>query len=382
MKPKFSMTARAVIMAVASLLTWTPTQASAQTNEPSIYGVGEYNTLRLEPGFALPLNSPQTDHYKGGAAISAKLDLHITPWIDVFPSVTFIGLSMGDKFTAGNQVGTSWAYGLGLRVGRPHDYTNNTGSGWSAFSPWIDGEPIYVRTAGLNRFGIQAATGVYFPTSESRWLWTGPFIGFQEITDGTSVGGTVGKDTTDARVGIIGWGFEFGARHSKQMTPVTPEVKKDVTEVVMTIDPTPVEEPPPATTVVNYHKKAPFRVQFDFDSAKLTAEYQATLDQMAEEISLQLKSNPSFHVEIDGHASDEGHPWAAEHNQKLSELRAAAVHDYLVSKGAPPAGLSVKGFGTSQPIESNATEAGREANRRVEFDVTITLTCKGGKDCQ
>ena len=54
-------------------------------------------------------------------------------------------------------------------------------------------------------------------------------------------------------------------------------------------------------------------------------------------------------------------------NQALSVRRAEAVFSYLVNRGVDPERFRVEGFGKSQPIASNATEAGRAQNRRVEL---------------
>ena len=359
-----------VVLAVTSLVA---TNASAK--EPTIYEPFEYNTLRLEPGLAAPLNSPQTDHYHLGAAMSAKLDLHITPWVSVFPSVTFVALSEGDKDLYGaHQWGTDWAFGLGLRVSRPHDPTNNTGHGWSAYAPWVDAQPIYTRTDQLNRFGIQGATGVYFPTSNARTLWMGPFAGYQEIVDGTSLGGDATKNHTDSRVLILGLGFEFGTSgHPQPPVMATPEVKKDVTEVVVTQDPTP-DSPPNPPVVMTVHTTLDYKVQFDFDSAKIRESDPAQLDSLV----AAILNHPGCSAVVEGFASDEGHPWAREHNLKLSAQRAEAVLAYLIQHGAAggtqPASLSAKGFGVDRPIADNSTEEGRAANRRVEFNVTFTIT--------
>jgi outer membrane protein OmpA-like peptidoglycan-associated protein len=57
-------------------------------------------------------------------------------------------------------------------------------------------------------------------------------------------------------------------------------------------------------------------------------------------------------------------------NQQLSQQRAAAVRDYLVSQGLKSTEIvAVDGFGPSQPVASNATPAGRQQNRRVEIVV-------------
>ena len=56
-------------------------------------------------------------------------------------------------------------------------------------------------------------------------------------------------------------------------------------------------------------------------------------------------------------------------NQLLSENRAKAVYDYLVKNGIPADRLTTKGYGDTQPIANNDTEAGRAENRRTEFKV-------------
>lgn len=70
---------------------------------------------------------------------------------------------------------------------------------------------------------------------------------------------------------------------------------------------------------------------------------------------------------IEGHTDTTGDP---DSNQPLSEERALAVKKYLESKGVAPARLESKGFGSSQPVDTNDTEAGRARNRRVEFKVS------------
>ena len=72
-------------------------------------------------------------------------------------------------------------------------------------------------------------------------------------------------------------------------------------------------------------------------------------------------------VEIGGHTDDVG---SETDNLSLSEQRATAVRDHLVSAGVPAARLTAKGYGESQPRASNETAAGRATNRRTEFKVT------------
>ena len=79
-----------------------------------------------------------------------------------------------------------------------------------------------------------------------------------------------------------------------------------------------------------------------------------------------MKKNPSAMVEIQGHTSAEGDDYM---NQKLSEERAFVVLQYMTSNGIDRGRLAASGYGSSQPKASNATEAGRKQNRRIELRV-------------
>jgi outer membrane protein OmpA-like peptidoglycan-associated protein len=58
-------------------------------------------------------------------------------------------------------------------------------------------------------------------------------------------------------------------------------------------------------------------------------------------------------------------------NQTLSEQRAKATYDYLVSKGVNPGRLIYKGFGETKPVADNRYAPGRTKNRRVEFEIYV-----------
>ncbi|MBR4136242.1 MAG: OmpA family protein [Bacteroidales bacterium] len=77
-----------------------------------------------------------------------------------------------------------------------------------------------------------------------------------------------------------------------------------------------------------------------------------------------LRDNPTVKVEIQGHTDDVGND---KDNQILSERRAKAVYDLVVSKGVSADRLRYKGYGESQPIADNSTAAGRAKNRRTVF---------------
>lgn len=101
-------------------------------------------------------------------------------------------------------------------------------------------------------------------------------------------------------------------------------------------------------------------IQFEFNSSVLATSSYATLDK----ISASLRANATMKLQLDGHASEEG---TDAYNMQLSLDRANAVKTYLVNSGVDAKSIIAKGYGETRPIASNATEAGRLANRRVEF---------------
>ncbi len=99
---------------------------------------------------------------------------------------------------------------------------------------------------------------------------------------------------------------------------------------------------------------------FDFGSAELTPELQALLGTAAGIIT----RNPTLALTVEGHTDAIG---SNAFNQGLSEARAQAAVDYLVTLGVPAERLVAVGYGETRPIGDNATEEGRARNRRVEF---------------
>jgi outer membrane protein OmpA-like peptidoglycan-associated protein len=80
-----------------------------------------------------------------------------------------------------------------------------------------------------------------------------------------------------------------------------------------------------------------------------------------------LLAYPGLKVQLEGHTDSIG---SEEYNLKLSEERAGAVRDYLLSQSVPASNLSAAGFGKGNPVASNDTAAGRQQNRRVEMVVS------------
>lgn len=103
-------------------------------------------------------------------------------------------------------------------------------------------------------------------------------------------------------------------------------------------------------------------INFAIGKATLTKVSKKELDKGA----VILKENAQLKLFIDGHTSSTG---TKKLNDKLSLNRANSVKSYLVGKGISSERLTATGFGSDKPIADNKTEAGRKANRRVEFRV-------------
>ena len=102
------------------------------------------------------------------------------------------------------------------------------------------------------------------------------------------------------------------------------------------------------------------KMEFDFDKAIIKKEYHDEIGNLAD----VMKKYPDLKIVIEGHTDNTGE---LAYNEKLSQSRADAVKQYLVEKfGIEVSRLSTKGYGEIRPIESNATEEGRQKNRRVE----------------
>ena len=107
-------------------------------------------------------------------------------------------------------------------------------------------------------------------------------------------------------------------------------------------------------------------VNFELDSAQLTASSKLILDNVA--TTLKAPSNNNIAVQIGGHTDVVG---TEAYNLMLSQQRAESVRQYLIGKGVDASRLRAEGFGTSQPLASNDSEEGRAQNRRVEFKISI-----------
>jgi outer membrane protein OmpA-like peptidoglycan-associated protein len=103
-------------------------------------------------------------------------------------------------------------------------------------------------------------------------------------------------------------------------------------------------------------------IQFQRDESELSPETMRKLYPLA----TLLKDESGRSIIIEGYTDSTGDE---NYNQRLSERRASAVRDFLVSVGIDPQRISAHGYGEEQPVASNDTDRGRRENRRVEIVV-------------
>ncbi len=112
----------------------------------------------------------------------------------------------------------------------------------------------------------------------------------------------------------------------------------------------------------NIRLNMPGHVTFGVDRHEVRPEFYPTL----ESVALVLKEYNDTNVRVIGHTDSTG---SDAYNQTLSERRAASVGQFLASQGVASGRLWTQGFGKRYPIATNDTEAGRQANRRVEIEL-------------
>jgi outer membrane protein OmpA-like peptidoglycan-associated protein len=104
-------------------------------------------------------------------------------------------------------------------------------------------------------------------------------------------------------------------------------------------------------------------VLFDFNKYSLKP---AAREKLAKVAGILL-AYPGLKIQLEGHTDSIG---TDDYNQKLSEQRAGSVRDYLGQQGVPVDTMTAIGLGKADPVASNANDAGRQRNRRVEMVVS------------
>lgn len=179
---------------------------------------------------------------------------------------------------------------------------------------------------------------------------TGAVIG---TAGGAVVGGVIGKVAgSTAKGAIIGAvvGGAAGAIIGAQMD-------KQAKELEQTVEGATVERVGEGIQVTFASG-----LLFDFDSDVVRPEARTNLRALA----VNLAQHPGSELLILGHTDDLG---SGAYNQELSERRASSAASYLISQGVSGTRIATRGLGETEAIAPNTTEAGRQANRRVEVAI-------------
>lgn len=112
----------------------------------------------------------------------------------------------------------------------------------------------------------------------------------------------------------------------------------------------------------NIRLQLPSNITFDTNSSVISQSFAPVLTDVGKVLQRYEKTT----LVIEGHTDSTG---SAEYNQRLSENRALAVRNQLNGNGVDSRRLTTLGFGESQPVASNETDAGRTQNRRVELRI-------------
>jgi len=118
----------------------------------------------------------------------------------------------------------------------------------------------------------------------------------------------------------------------------------------------------PGTTTPSEEIFKQFVLRGDDTFEPNTANLKDLAKTLLNEIAVYIKSQPASRWRIEGYMDNQG---SASFLKKLSNQRATAVYDYLISEGLSSDQFTISGLGSSSPIATNNTEEGRSTNRRI-----------------
>ena len=166
---------------------------------------------------------------------------------------------------------------------------------------------------------------------------------------GAAAGYLIGRNTTGALIGAaVGTAAGAGIGHyqDKQEAELRKQLQGSGVDVVREGD--------------NIVLEMPSGITFGFNSSDVNAKFYSVLDKVANTLNAYDQTT----VNVAGYTDSVG---SESYNMKLSKERADSVTQYLQSRGVSAQRLNSVGYGESNPVDTNETEAGRANNRRVEI---------------
>ena len=376
-----------VRITACALFAGTPLAINAHAGDPLRF--------HIEAGSAHAITDPQAHEYGLGAEGKFALEL---------PLGRAVGLQLEggalwiphknrptDPTLADHGDGTALSTMAGLRL-RPFA---------PVAGPWADANVGYVRTGSANRIGFDAHIGYDWRVGRGR-LDVGPYVGYFDVVQPPAT-----LRPEDARIVSIGLHIALGAERPRPPDeaavapppppplpppppppppPPTPPPDRDLDGIVDAEDACPdvpgvrTEDPktsgcPAASDEVRVVKD---RIEydkvilFDTDQAHVHVGSWPILRKLAQFI---LQYPDIEQVDITGHADERG---SEQHNLDLSQARAVAVKDRIVSFGVEAKRLTTIGYGKSKPRAIGHSENDWRQNRRVEFIITKVRNAQGG----
>ncbi len=270
----------------------------------------------------------------------------------------FQGLTVSDRFTEYGR--EQFLYGHGMFFLKLTDY----------FIPYA-----HVGLAHAQGNSVAGGLGMMFPIKITEKLYFVPNIKFTALRSSilSDRGGSLGMVTSAS----IGLRFDIGKQRSRKKT-VEPVVVTEPVYIHDTVTVVKVQR----DTVVLKEKEVVMKTQTiiqettkeqeekfnrDLSDAVLfeTASFTLTpaAEQILDEVAKYIMKTPGIRTVVEGHTDNVGRE---EYNLTLSQNRAGAVSDYLISRGVNPFTISAVGYGKSRPKVPNTSAANRQQNRRVE----------------
>lgn len=274
---------------------------------------------------ACHLNEPCDDE---SFAISGHIGYNFNQYIAAEYGVDYLGNFTANYNKPGmNTVdGEMWALTLAPKFNLP------LGDTWNLFAK-VGG--AYMMAGDDTDFVPTGSLGAEYKIDDN-WSLRAEYQRYQDMSDGVI-------DNLDSDYFGIGVNYTF-----KEEAPIVPPPVEQV-------------EARPVTKVVEHdYPMQTQTVQFDLEGSTLK-----DASPLNETVTL-MKTYPQTHVEITGYSDSTG---SQAYNQQLTEKRAQSVANQFKAQGISDERITAKGMGEANPVASNDTRQGREANRRVEITV-------------
>jgi outer membrane protein OmpA-like peptidoglycan-associated protein len=292
----------------------------------------------------LTLPTGDEDQFLGDDGVMGGGQLVVDRWIH---PRHYLAMNGGVRFRP-NEVILNLDVDHEVQASIGYQFVINEGRTWRLFSELYGSTPMKDFLSNEEESPLEALFGAKASWMENRL----------HLTVAVGRGVNNGYGAPDARY-FAGLTFKPGKR--QEALPVEQPVAPVVNPTPVTVAPV---KAAPAVEALSYGKIEVAPIFFDNNKATIKESSFVILDNLVK----TLMEHPEVtKLRIEGHTDNRG---AAGYNLSLSDQRAVSVKKYLIEYGVVPERLESKGFGLTQPIDTNETIAGRLKNRRVDFIIS------------